>query len=116
MKKQRPALTLLAVDEPVKVRPLSAHELRGESKTSDDEDETDELEGSCDIGETTLCKGSIHINRRGVSFVSRLAKEVEEDEELVRPPRQKVQICASFDPMQWSLTLSTVAAHFVGRA
>lgn len=112
MVKQRPSLTLLTVDEPVRVRPVHATELRnaanyGESKLGDgedgdvDEDDADELEGSCDIGETMLCKGSIHINRAGVSFVPKARAElhnggkhddddIEEDEELVRPPTRKV--------------------------
>jgi hypothetical protein len=129
MVKQRPSLTLLAVDEPAKIRPLRF----GESKLSDTEDDggaddADELEGSCDIGETTLCKGSIHINRAGVSFVPKARAdlhdggkhdddEIEEDEELVRPPKRKVtSICLPYRLQRLSLAHSCAdAAHHAGR-
>lgn len=100
MKKQRPSLTLLTVDEPAKVRPVHMAGLESKGDDSDAiEDDTDELEGSCDIGETTLCKGGIHINRAGVSFVSKTRPEpdakgrddeIQEEETLVRPPKRKV--------------------------
>ncbi|RLN97031.1 hypothetical protein BBJ28_00014327 [Nothophytophthora sp. Chile5] len=53
MKKTRPQLTVLATDH---------------KATSDEED--DELEASCQIGETTLRKANLRINRSGVRFVS----------------------------------------------
>lgn len=80
MMKKRPVLTLLAVDDelraPSEARnvhlPLDKKRLGLEDNGSspDEDEEIDELENSCDIGETTLRKGPIHINQTGVTFVS----------------------------------------------
>lgn len=79
--KKRPVLTLLAVEDELRAPSKARNDLRFDKKSlgdhedndsspSDDDDEIDELENSCDIGETTLRKGPIHINQTGVTFVS----------------------------------------------
>ncbi|KAG7400935.1 Mitogen-activated protein kinase kinase 5 [Phytophthora boehmeriae] len=54
--KTRPALTVLASDQGL------------EAKYRGDDDDDDIMEASCDIGETTLHKAGLRINRTGVTF------------------------------------------------
>lgn len=78
--KKRPVLTLLAVEDELRAPSKARTDLRlgkkslgeddDDSSPSDNDEEIDELENSCDIGETTLRKGLIHINQTGVTFAS----------------------------------------------
>lgn len=80
--KSRPALSVLALDddecERAAQRKPRLHLVMTDEDKDDDDD--DALEASCDIGETTLRKGQIQINRTGVTFVSRDTKATDDDE------------------------------------
>lgn len=98
--KKRPVLTVVAdddVDGEGLLRPPQltikavgrrrVHDVKG---TSDDEDEDgglgedpDALENSCDIGETSLKKGPLHINRMGVTFLP--IDETSDTSDVARP-------------------------------
>lgn len=106
MKKSRPVLALLQVEDevraPSKPRVSSYTTGRSQRKTADsdsdsdsvnDDDKIDELENSCDIGETTLRKGPIHINHTGVTFVSKQLQHpkhtaVDDDDALYQTKRK----------------------------
>lgn len=95
--KKRPVLTLLANEDelraPSKPRDGKPRLCTARSNSDDDsEEEIDELENSCDIGETTLRKGPIHINRTGVTFVSKHEEE-EVPDEMFYQPKRKVNPC-----------------------
>ncbi|TYZ58544.1 hypothetical protein PybrP1_009562 [[Pythium] brassicae (nom. inval.)] len=103
MKKSRPVLALLEVEgevrAPSKARAFSSkpgHSQRKAVESDDDgsdsvgnDEEIDELENSCDIGETTLRKGPIHINHAGVTFVPKPQQQraAVDDDSLYRSRR-----------------------------
>lgn len=120
-RKPRPALTLLAVEDEVRAPSKPQRSASRQLKSTDDSDESvseesdgnDELETSCDIGETTLRKGSIHINRTGVTFVAKahdddVVDEEDLEEPLYRPSRKvRTSACA----FEW---LETRAGRLTG--
>lgn len=97
MKKGRPVLSLLEVEDEVRVpsKPRESN-TRVQRKHGDSDDESegedieedDDLENSCDIGETTLRKGQIQINRTGVTFVSRQQRQAIDDDPLYQMKRK----------------------------
>lgn len=95
--KNRPALSVLAPDDDESDR--AAQRKPRLHLVMADEDE-DALEASCDIGETTLRKGQIQINRTGVTF--KAAKATEDDEvaedDALRRQQSRRQVGCIDDP------------------
>ncbi|KAF1331614.1 Ste/ste7 protein kinase, partial [Globisporangium splendens] len=88
--KKRPVLTLLANDDDDDLRaaPRKSHGgARHDDVSKEDEgekaevEEIDELENSCDIGETTLRKDAIHISHTGVTFIAKHHQDDDVDDE-----------------------------------
>lgn len=75
--RNRPLLSVQAPDDDESDR-AAQRKPRLHLVMADDDKDDDALEASCDIGETTLRKGQIQINRTGVTF--KAAKATEDDE------------------------------------